>query len=607
MKPFTPTAHQILDSLKDNISPIITIDQSARILLWSEACTKLFGFKRNDVIGKSLIDVIIPEHLKDGMRHIFSGTIPDLQDVDFSHPIETEAVTADGTIIPVEITISYFEDKGQGFYSAIYRDISKHNKKLKNEIKQREIERKQREFLEENIFNFASDAITINDEQGKILKANDELCKMTGYQKKELLGKHLLELSPDDHSPEPISSLLKKGYLKGYQSQLRCKNGNTIIVEMNAALTFNDTGQPLGGIATYRDITERKKYEDSLKQTNQKMNKIFSAVIEAIVVTDGQGCCTEVNDSFLKMLGYDREEIIGKQIMEFVPENHIPEPFIDEVRKTGFKKQYESFLRRKDGTIFPVETNVIGLFDDTGNLVETVASIYDITDRKEYERQRKSFTLQLLSLLEEERKKIAYDIHDSSSMTKYNLSMLINKLKALAVEQDEYKIFELALKTEDVFSDFWATLKNLSYKLNDPSLEAGGLSEALHAECNRIMQEHSISINMVENIEGVNISNDIAYSLFRIFQESLNNIIKHSKAKKIDITLAQKNAAISLSISDNGIGFDVAEQKKTSIGLGLISMSERATALNGSLNITSHNPRGTTIKAVIPIGDTGND
>jgi PAS domain S-box-containing protein len=266
-------------------------------------------------------------------------------------------------------------------------------------------------------------------------------------------------------------------------------------------------------------------------------------------------------------------------------------------------------IRRPDGDVRWIEHVCNPVTDDQGILVGIRASNRDVTQRMhaqaaicEREKELQSLTGRLILGQEEERRRLARELHDDLSQRLAALAIEIGKLET-RVEGGTEAIRQDLRGLRDQTIRIAADVHNLSRRLHPSILEDLGLSRAVEAECTRFAAREGIEVAYrAEHIPAL-LPKNIALSIYRIVQEGLNNIAKHACARRVVVGLSASEASLHLSIQDDGLGFDAAETRKMP-GLGLSSIRERVRLVNGRHRIKSEPEKGTTIEATVPLKPT---
>jgi PAS domain S-box-containing protein len=239
------------------------------------------------------------------------------------------------------------------------------------------------------ILHTTIDGFYLFDTEGRILDTNDSCCSMIGYSRKELLKMKVKDIEVPD-SEEGIQKrmyrILENGYDRFETRYLR-KDGSIIIVEASVNLLIDKQPRLF---CFMRDITERKKAEEALRESEVKYRKLHESLTDAFVVVDMQGRIQDYNRDYIEMLGYNEAELEKMTYIDLTPVRwHEFEAKIvkDQVLTNGYSDIYEKEYRRKDGTVFPVELRNFLIKDDTGRPTHRWAIVRDISQRKQAEQE----------------------------------------------------------------------------------------------------------------------------------------------------------------------------------------------------------------------------
>lgn len=468
------------------------------------------------------------------------------------------------------------------------------------------------DLLFSQLWEISVDGMRLIDKDGKILLVNDSFCKIFEKEKEQLVGK-------------PFSIVYDKGEeaaaLKSYQRDIRNDeiktlferentlwNGRRAWFEFsNSFLTLQDGNKIT--LSIVKEISERKKSEIELRESEQKFKMLFNNINDAVFVTQlskekSYGDFIEVNEIACKRLGYSKEEFLKLSPSAIVLQKFIDDfnSFNDQLLKNGHVI-YDIVHRAKDKKLIPVEINS-HLFIYNDRL--TVLSIArDITERKEAEeRLRRSSKLlrelatHLQSIREEERTMISQEIHDELGQVltalKIQVSLLGNKLNKNQ-EPLKQKINSLA----DMIDSSVESVQKISSKLRPGILDELGLIAAIEWQAEEFQKLTNIKCSLALPKDELKLENDKATAIFRIFQEALTNVTRHSEANKVVVSLFNHQSNIYLEIHDNGKGI-TQEQIKDFKSLGIHGMNERAMVFGGEVLIEGFSGKGTTVKVEIP-------
>ncbi len=461
-----------------------------------------------------------------------------------------------------------------------------------------------------NLAAAAFEGICIS-ENGKILDVNNQFVTMFGYERRdEIIGRQIIEFVTPEWR-DSVAERIRIGKETIYGHQLLRKDGSSFPAEAQAKIVR--VGDQTLRMTALRDITERKQAEVLLMQSEQRFSLMFkNSPLPVALVRLADGTILDVNESFLRMAGYTREETIGHTALEL---NFYPDPgrrafVMDQIHRHGLLHDHEQLFRDKSGKI----QNHILWFDLISINGEecTLVTALDITGRKRAELEREEavtreqqaraeYTLQLIASQEAERTRIATELHDSLGQ---NLLLIKNRVQlALADKQSPADLRGQlegigALATQSI-----AEVRQISRDLHPHQLDHLGLTRALEAMIDSTAKASGFAFEWkIESVDDI-FHKDAALNLYRVVQEALNNILKHSRAKNGRIKLERDVHEVQLQIEDDGCGFKADEIRGGGKGMGLKNIAERVRILGGKFKIESQPERGTQIEVKVPIPD----
>jgi signal transduction histidine kinase len=248
---------------------------------------------------------------------------------------------------------------------------------------------------------------------------------------------------------------------------------------------------------------------------------------------------------------------------------------------------------RPDGTVIWVEGSSRAFFNAQGKMLRVVGMVSDITERKLAEEALSTMSQRLIEAQEEERTRIARELHDDISQ---RLALL-----AVSIESAKRRSPAWATEVGNQVADLASDIQALSHHLHPPKLEYLGLAAAAAGFCRELSERHGVEIDFHSENIPKELPCEISLCLFRVLQEALQNAIKHSGSRQFQISLTCEADELELTVRDSGIGFEPAEAI-SGRGLGLTTMQERLKLVDGQLSIDSAPQIGTTIQARVPLG-----
>lgn len=380
-------------------------------------------------------------------------------------------------------------------------------------------------------------------------------------------------------------------------------SGEIVTIYDRTYIVRNKEGKPVRMMGSMMDITERKKAEDALLQSEEKYRTLVEQATDGIFIADHTGKFVIVNSAAVKLSKYTEEELANLTIYDLAdPEEIKTNPFRFEEMKSEQGARSERKLKRKDGSILDIEINAKFLSDG-----RFLAFIRDITERKKAEDELNSsykairkLTSHLQNAREEERTHIAREIHDELgqqlTVLKMDVSWLNKKIKQLENQQLNDKATEIVQMLNDTVN----TVRRISSDLRPVLLDDLGLAAAIEWHLMEFGKRSGIKTEFFTLESAIEIPRAIATGLFRIYQESITNIARHSEATEVMVELFVEDKVVTMAISDNGKGFDVTNigRKKT---LGVLGMQERTVMMGGTFRIKRNPAKGMKVEVHVPV------
>jgi PAS domain S-box-containing protein len=478
-----------------------------------------------------------------------------------------------------------------------------------------------------------SQGVIYQDAAGRVISANAAACQILGVTLEQLQGRGSedshgkaihedgSEFSSDRH-PSYVASMTGqavKDVIMGFFNQ----NEDVYRWVSVCAMPQFRPGElrPFQTYITLSDITDLKHAQEALissrdelgikvkertrelAESEEKYRKLVENANEAIFVSQDQKSKL-FNSKALELFGYTKEELEAKTLLELVyPEDRdlVNEQYTKRITGKDLSASYEHRILCNDGGIKWVAVNAVMISWESRPA--SLVLLTDITAHKNMEQELKAYAQRITQVQEEERKRVAYELHDDTvqylSILKLQLDYLINSGKIQDPEISEKLVYlekDAARAVDDV--------RRYSHELRPGVLEHLGLQAALEQIAEDVNKFNQVAVEVDTEGEEPGIPEEVKLGFFRIAQEALNNARKHADASRINISIQFTGSCVKLAVTDNGIGFDIQQAAvRTNLqgNLGLMSMRERAKLIGADLNIESEIGKGTTVTAEIKL------
>ena len=460
------------------------------------------------------------------------------------------------------------------------------------------------------LFESALDAIVILDNDRRFVEVNSAACALFGRPRGDLLGRRVAEITPPGFDTEKIWQLFRDaGQLAG-EWRIARPDGSFRELEFTARADFI----PGHHLSALRDITDRKRLESELRTSEVHLSegqRLSNTGSWVWTVATGEVLWSK--EAF-RIFGLDPDAARGS-MSTFMERLH-PEdqPAVRrEMERAGREKGcFDLFYRvlRPDGTVRYVHSRGRPVLDGNGEFVQFLGAVTDVTERRlsEERLQQSSEELRALSerlrvVREEEGARIAREVHDEIGQSLTALQMDLAWLSRRAAALPDPAADQVAAKLQSMSGLLDKTLdavQRIATELRPGVLDELGLEAAVDWYVREFERRASVPCRLRCDLEGHRVSAGLATAVFRILQEALTNVWRHSGATRTDVHLSIDGAQLCLAIEDNGQGV-AAERVADFRSLGLLGMQERARALGGSVAIRGVPGRGTRVAVTIPV------
>ncbi len=458
-----------------------------------------------------------------------------------------------------------------------------------------------------DLVEHSEDLICTHDLEGRILSVNEAAARILGYEPNEVLKMNIRDcLAPEVRHQfgDYLATIRRDGIAKGLMLVLT-KKGERRIWEYRNTLRKDGVTSPIvRGMA--HDVNGQRQAERALRESEEKFSKAFHFNPDAMAITTlEEGRFLDVNHAFEHQMGYGREEVLGKTAGElgvWLESTHRARVKV-ELQDRGFVSDREFRFRKRSGEQCLMMFSAVVI--DLGGEKCALGVAQDITERRRVEEELRRLSGRILQMQDEERRRIARDLHDSTGQ---NLSALASTLDQLpgAIPSSSRKSRKLLHECRVLADQCICEVRTLSYALHPPMLDEVGLEDAIRHYVQGFAKRSGIQVDIEASPGFERLQQDVALALFRVVQESLTNIHRHSGSLQAKIRMDRNTDHLTLEISDRGYKcWDSVPRREGEppfeFGVGILSMHERVEHIGGHFIILSGDG-GTTVRVTLPAG-----
>ncbi len=530
---------------------------------------------------------------------------------------ELTAKRSDGSLFDVQLSATIVEgDTGQSkCIIGSFLNVT--------ECKQYEVELIKNEGRFRSLVETTSDWIWEVDKEGVYTYVSPKVKEMLGYNPEEVLGKTPFDLMPPDEAVR-VSRLFKRIVksrkpFKELENTNLHKAGRRVVLETSGVPILDDSGNLLGYRGIDRDITQRRRMEENLLESEERLRSTISSMDDLVFLLDRNGNFLDFyQPSKIPDLFIPPKDFLGKSFKEVLPSD-VARQLATAIRSAKATKKVQQFDYSLEisGKLLWFNAKVSLRKNSAGKFDGVTVVVRNITHRKQLERDLKKSYEQVHNLSvhlqwarEEERTSIAREIHDELGQVLTVLKMELSFIgsKILKAENMKSRI-ELVKKIESMSNltdKTIRTVQKMVEELKPVILDELGLKEAIEWYSREFQFRTGIKCDIISKIEELKLESDYSCAIFRIFQESLTNVARHAQADCVKICLKEESKNLQLTLKDNGKGITEKEISDTK-SIGLIGMRERALFLGGNIQFLGKPGKGTTVILNIPLSNVEMD
>ncbi|MDZ7715182.1 MAG: PAS domain S-box protein [Balneolaceae bacterium] len=578
------------ESLEESV--ILVDPETRKIVDCNKGTEKIFGYAKDELIGESTQKLHID---KENFKKFDEIGKENLQE-DGVFKTGFEMQKKDGTRFYSSHTVTLVYDKDgnvEKIVSAI-RDITA-QKKYQKELEERN------QFIEKTLEHIPIGVAVNRIDSGKVTLMNQEFTQIYGWPRETLknVESFFKKVYPDEEYRKRIFDMVTADIASEKPERMQWR-GIRVTTKKGKEKIVNAKNIPLYDqnlmISTVIDVTEQKKLEVQLRQSEKKYRHLFENNPEPMWIYDPETLeFVEVNQAAISHYGYSEDEFMDMTLADIRPREDLEalnKDVEDDLGKDSYSEEWRHL--KKDGTLINVEVSAANV-QYQGNTYRLVLA-NDITERKHIQEK---IIQSVIEGEDRERKRIAHELHDGLGQYLVAANMNFESVK------DE--ISQLREKREEQFKTGLSLLKNaisetrsISYNLMPKAIADFGLYTALENLIQDYRKSTDINFELHCNHKDLQLTEKAETNIYRILQESISNTVQHADCDNLSITLEKENDTLHIVITDDGKGTQLNQQHEEQ-GLGLRSIKTRVTNLNGKLNISSKPGKGMKISIEIPV------
>lgn len=578
---------------------IIVRDPEGVIKSWNQGAETLYGFSRQEALGKVshiLLKTVFPEPLEELQRGL-------LAQGEWEGEMAQTARSGDRIVVASRQVLQR-DDQGRPVATLeINRDITQR--------RQAEERLRAGEARLRSLVNSMDDAVFEIDAQGTCLNvwtANEHLLIRP---RSELIGHRIEAFLPAESARaimQACERVSRTGGPESIEYALELAEGQHWFVARISPIVSSQ-GKSATLSLLVRDITPGKKAEILVRESEERFRLLMEGVRDyAIVMLEAEGNVASWNSGAERINGYRADEIMGKHFSIFYPPEAAQSGEPQRALQTAAGKdrvETEGWRVRKDGSRFRANVVLTAVRDHGGNLRGFAEVTRDVTEWKRIEDAMRGLSARVLRLRDEEGRRIARELHDSTSQNLAALAMNLSVIEEHSNLLQDGRASKALASSLELAKKAAEEVRNLSHLLHPPELDAVGLAAAVRWYAIRFSERSGIAVEVDLKDDLGRLSQEVELALFRVVQEGLSNVQRHSGSSVATVRISRLANQVTVEIEDEGRGVSNEALQgggdgAVMVGIGIAGMRERLRQLAGSLDIASRHP-GTSLKATVPL------
>jgi PAS domain S-box-containing protein len=459
-------------------------------------------------------------------------------------------------------------------------------------------------------FDSLNDAVFILDEKSVVVDCNQAASQIFGYHQDEIQGQttaflHIDESTLAEFRQQLYSAIEAKGKLDEFEFRMKRRDGTIFATEHSVMQLLNVQGMRSGWVSVVRDISGPKQTEEVLKQTEEMLRIIADNTPDHIIIQDIELKYIMVINP---QLGLNQADMLGKTDNDFLEKKDAENQTAikKNVLKTGKQYHVETSLINKKGETEYFDGTYVPQLDADGKPIGLIGYFRNVTEHKLAEDELRnskelleSLNQHLHEVWESEKSQIAMNLHDDLGQKLTALYMDIAWIKSRMGVQSAGVMKKLSGINTNL-NEIIEGIKDVSFSLMPAILFELGIVPAIISHLNKFEKQSGIKCSFDYDPEEIAVEEGLSLVIYRVFQESLTNIARHSQARHTEVSLRMLKGNIELSVKDDGIGID-KDKINSLTSMGMAGIKARVRLVNGSVSFIGKKGSGTNVKATFPL------
>ncbi|MCX7427374.1 MAG: PAS domain S-box protein [Planctomycetia bacterium] len=565
---------------------LVTETPSNRFVRTNPAMCRMTGYSEEELLAMCVDDLHPRESLGE-VREVFRRMVEDRSVAASGMPV----LRKDGTVIYCDIAANHLERDGRRYAIGFFHDVT--------ERRQAAEALKRSEARFRAVFEGAALGLGLVDFDGRFIEVNEAYAGFTGYSREELVGRSIGEVTHPEDRPEEehrISNFLASGRTTcQYEKRMLHKDGGILWIHVSASLLPGTCGLPRMFLGVVENVTDRRHAEQALAESEETLRGLVENMPDIVFMVDRKWTILYINRGSPEI---PLKDIVGGNALRHCPPEHHP--------------QLEAVMQRAIEEHKVQTVDVVDVFGrswscrlvpmvEKGQARNFLMIATDVSQRRVAEKaimDEQELLRKLLDLFERDRELVAFEIHDGFSQ---QLTGALLNFEAAAEVYKQASPTAIASFDNGVrlLRESIAESRRLVRGLRPPVLDEYGIVPAIEHLIEDHLAAGGANVEFVSGITTQRLARPLESAMFRMVQETLNNIRQHSRSDRTRIELTQKGPSVRLEVRDWGIGFD--PEKVGADHFGLRGIRERARLLGGRAEIESSPGKGTRVSIELPM------